>query len=509
MQLAATVQDRKNGPETAQKNERAFSENGGSSIVRSLAKTHAGYWRTRVERRTYNYGGETVEVPEYSVRMEFGGIRRRLTLGTAIKEEAVTKARDIYLSLVAKGSDATMAELSPKTAAHGLRKDTGPTVGEFLLEVERTSNLKPKTFRRYAQYFRMLAAQVHGIESDTSRYDYRNGGLTLWREQVDAVPLSAITPAAVADWKIGYLKRAGSDPRRKLEVNRSFNAALRHCKSLFSANIINKANFAVRIPKFKVPDGQHGECEKYWFETLDFERAGSMKFHAPAGVTYEALLKKARHELRSEHPEAYKLFLLCLCAGLRRAEADICLWTQLSPDDSSIRIESNEFIEPKHGSGGTVYVDPSLMKELLGLKGVTEESFVVNSPWKWKATTYWRYRCEPHWRHLREWLESSGISARKKVHELRKLFGDAIVKQNGIFAGSAQLRHATIQMTASHYTDPRQRAALPVGDLLSEGNVKNSHSQSLRNPKTRRRIRANDCRDDITGGTTFESRAKV
>ncbi|HTQ50118.1 MAG TPA: hypothetical protein VMJ12_05360, partial [Candidatus Acidoferrales bacterium] len=32
----------------------------------------------------------------------------------------------------------------------------------------------------------------------------------------------------------------------------------------------------------------------------------------------------------------------------------------------------------------------------------------------------------------------------------------------------AQLRHSTIQMTASHYTDPRQRAALPVGELLSD-----------------------------------------
>src|SRR4029077_522622 len=80
----------------------------------------------------------------------------------------------------------------------------------------------------------------------------------------------------------------------------------------------------------------------------------------------------------------------------------------------------------------------------------------------------------------------NGISAKKKVHELRKIFGDAIVKQNGIFAGSAQLRHSTIQMTASHYTDPRhwghstikspashytdprQRAALPVGKLFSD-----------------------------------------
>jgi hypothetical protein len=67
-----------------------------------------------------------------------------------------------------------------------------------------------------------------------------------------------------------------------------------------------------------------------------------------------------------------------------------------------------------------------------------------------------------------EWLETNGISARKKIHELRKLFGDAIVKREGIFAGSAQLRHSTIQMTANHYANPRQRAALPVGSLFSD-----------------------------------------
>lgn len=238
-------------------------------------------------------------------------------------------------------------------------------------------------------------------------------------------------------------------------VNRSFNSALRHCKSLFSSQIINKPNFTVKVPRFKVPDGQLGEREAYWFDTVDFERVGSMKFQSPAGVTYEKLVTNARSELRSEHPEAYKLFLLCLCAGLRRAEADVCLWTQLNSEDSSIRIEANEFIEPKHGSGGTVYVDPSLMKELLSFKTEASESFVLNSTRGWKPVMYQRYRCEPHWRTLLDWLEANGISARKKVHELRKLFGDAIVKQNGIFAGSAQLRHSTIQMTASHYTDPR------------------------------------------------------
>jgi hypothetical protein len=49
---------------------------------------------------------------------------------------------------------------------------------------------------------------------------------------------------------------------------------LRHCKSLFSSHIINKPNFTVRVPRFKVPDGQLGERQAYWFETVDFERAG-------------------------------------------------------------------------------------------------------------------------------------------------------------------------------------------------------------------------------------------
>lgn len=483
MQLAATDQDQKNGPETAQKTGRALHGDRERAPTRALPKTHVGYWRPRVERRTYEYGGRRSEVPEYSVRMEYGGFRRRLTLGTALKEEAATKARDIYLSLLANGWSATLAELAPKTANETVKSDIGPSVGEFLIEVERTANLKPRTFRRYAQYFRMLAAHVQRVERDASRYDYRNGGLEVWRGHVDAVPLSAITPAAVADWKVDYLKRAGGDPRRQLEVNRSFNAALRHCKSLFSSRIINKANFAVKIPRFKVADGQHGEREAYWFETLDFQRAGSMKFQSPPGVTYEALVRHARDELRSQAPEAYKLFLLCLCAGLRRAEADVCLWAQLSPGDDSIRIESNEFIDPKHGSGGTVYVDASLMNELLSFKGETQEGFVVNSPWEWKPTAYWRYRCEPHWRTLMNWLEEHGIKARKKVHELRKLFGDAIVKQKGIFAGSAQLRHATIQMTASHYADPRQRAVLPVANLFQ----KEAKAGSPRNPSRSRR----------------------
>jgi hypothetical protein len=438
-------------------------------------KTHVNYWKARLEHRSYSREDHNFEVAEWSVRIHYKRIRKSFDLETANKEEAATKARDIYVSLVAKGWAATVAELTPQVMTPINPTEGTPTVGEFIAEVERTSNLKPKTLWRYISYFRMLAAQIQGLKRDNSRYDYYSGGVTRWHEKVAAIPLAAITPAAVADWKIAYLRRAGNDPHRKLEVNRSFNSALRHWKSLFSSQIINKPNFGVKIPRFKVADGQTGERSVYWFETVDFERYGSMKFQSPAGVTYETLLLNARKELRTGNPETYKLFLLCLCAGMRRAEADVCLWSQLNPEDNSIRIEANKYIEPKHGSGGTVYVDPALMQELVSFKEETKGEFVVSSTHRWKPTMYWRYRCEPHWRVLKGWLEANGISARKKVHELRKIFGDAIVKQNGIFAGSAQLRHSTIQMTASHYADPRQRAALPVANVFSK--VIEQHNQ--------------------------------
>ena len=470
-QLIATVEDRKSGQEVAKKlaaNSQADSE---KKLPKRFPKTHVGYWKARLEHRTYSYHGQHRKTGEWSVRIKHRGIRRSFDLDTANKEDAATKARDIYLSLVAKGWDATLASFDqPLPVSIPVAVNGEATVGAFLKEVARVSNLKPKTFHRYALYFRALAAHIRGFANDKAKYCHWHGKYAAWAQKVETTPLRAISPAAAADWKIAYLSRADNNPKRRLEVSRSFNTALRNCKSLFSANIINQPNFSIVVPKFKIRDGQKGEREVYWFEPLKFEKNGSMKFHAPPGISYAGLLKAAREELRSEHTEAYKLFLLCLCAGLRRAEGDTLLCNQLQQDDNSIRIESTAYHQPKHDSCGIVYVDAALMKELLSLTDMTSE-FVVSSQIQWKNTMYVFYRCEPHWKTLMDWLEEKGITARKKVHELRKLFGDAIVKQNGIFAGSAQLRHTTIQMTANHYTDPRQRAILPVSTLFSDNQV--------------------------------------
>ena len=65
MQSRITVLDRKSGPEVARKNpsnELTLLERNQAS--RSIPKTNVAYWRSRVERRQFEYGGTENEVPE-------------------------------------------------------------------------------------------------------------------------------------------------------------------------------------------------------------------------------------------------------------------------------------------------------------------------------------------------------------------------------------------------------------------------------------------------------------
>ena len=169
---------------------------------RTYPKTHANYWKSRLEHRTYTRDGNTFEVAEWSVRIHFKGIRKSFDLESANKEEAAVRARDIYLSLLAKGWSATINELAPQAMPPIEASSDSATVGEFLAEVERTANLKPVTFRQYAQALRQFVAQIAGVKSGVSRYDYRRGGLTAWRKLVDATPLSTVTPAAAAPMRV-------------------------------------------------------------------------------------------------------------------------------------------------------------------------------------------------------------------------------------------------------------------------------------------------------------------
>ncbi len=76
------------------------------------------------------------------------------------------------------------------------------------------------------------------------------------------------------------------------------------------------------------------------------------------------------------------------------------------------------------------------------------------------------YRAELEFSELYEWLGSKGVSARKKLHELRKECGAVIANSMGIFAASRALRHGDIGITSQYYFDKKVRITMGLDSLL-------------------------------------------
>src|SRR5438046_150605 len=96
-----TVQNMQKGTERGQWNPRPRAQ---------LAKTHQDYWQARLRKRSYtSQNGTEVEIPTWQVRLKHLGRESWFNLHTALKAAASVKARDIYLHLIGRGWDDTLA----------------------------------------------------------------------------------------------------------------------------------------------------------------------------------------------------------------------------------------------------------------------------------------------------------------------------------------------------------------------------------------------------------------
>src|SRR5258708_12505446 len=59
------------------------------------------------------------------------------------------------------------------------------------------------------------------------------------------------------------------------------------------------------------------------------------------------LIKAAKAELRDSLPEAYKVFLLAVGAGLRKKKTDLLEWPSFRGEQNVIRIESTRYFHPQ------------------------------------------------------------------------------------------------------------------------------------------------------------------
>lgn len=432
-----------------------------------VSKTHVNYWKKHLLRNSFTRDGELHEVAEFCVKIQHLGRRQTFSLGTDHRETAATKAREIYLTIIAKGWDAAQTLFNPGML---VRKDD-PTLGEFFAEVQAKAGLSAKTFRNYASAFRTIAsASAPKLANDQSKYDYRGGGQQQWLTRVDAIKLSAMTPDRVQQWKLTHIKKAGTSLSAQVTARRTVNSYIRCARSLFSKRVLKFVK--VRLPT-TLP-----------FEGIELEQnVGDMRYKSK--IKAKALVDAAKEELRAAFPESYKAFLLGLFCGLRRSEIDLLEWTAMDWQLNQIAISATDHFEPKtDGSEDFVEVDPEVMAELQSYFAASKSPFVLNSPLPPRTGLDRQYyRCQQTFKHLTDWLRLQGVTANKPIHELRKEFGSLVNAAHGIYAASRALRHSDITTSARHYIAKKQRTTVGLGHLL--GNAEPT-TESWREPTNNR-----------------------
>jgi len=114
-----------------------------SNAKRSLSRSYADYWKSRLFQRSYKHEGTQHQVNNLYVRIQHGGRREFFPLHTTNRDAAAIKARDIFTFLKANGWQSTLTKFKPDA---DVQPKLAVTVGDYLGAVERTGRLRPRTF---------------------------------------------------------------------------------------------------------------------------------------------------------------------------------------------------------------------------------------------------------------------------------------------------------------------------------------------------------------------------
>jgi integrase len=246
------------------------------------------------------------------------------------------------------------------------------------------------------------------------------------------------------------------------------NYYIRNARSLFGKKVQKKFR-ELGLPAFENP-----------FSGVELEKQGSTRYIST--IRANELLVKAKKDLRKKDPDAWKVILCALGAGLRRAEIDGLHLDQLDLTKACVRVIDHEHFEAKtEDSIGEVQVDPSLIEELMeGMDG--NSPFVIESDTPpaegTRAPGY--YRCNNTFGRVTEWLRNHGINSDRPIHVLRKEFGSIINAQADIFTAMTQLRHSNIGTTAAFYADNRRTSTVRLSDLMKSGKQRASEQGMLK-----------------------------
>lgn len=398
------------------------------------------------DARVFRYKPEDTNSMFY-IKLQYDGRRDTFCTRAVNRSQAASVAKTIYMELRTLGWETTLKKHKPEA-----EPESTATVGEFIDRISRQFIGQNRTIEDYCRSFRRVVADIFEVPRDEKRYDYFNGGRLDWVGKVNAIRLADVTPEKIQSWRVGYLDRVGDDLDRRRSAQTSLNTVLRQCRSLFSPKRLDLIKFD---PPIESP-----------FRKVKLEPEGDARYRST--IDAPKLVTAALVEL-VDKPELLKIFILAVCAGLRRNEIDKLQWPAFDWVGSSVHIGPTRYLHVKsQKSIGDVDLDPETCALFRGYYARRKSEFVIESDVEAQPRAgYSHYRCTKIFAELAEWLRSKGLTGRTPIHTLRKEFGSLVAQQFGVHSASLALRHSEISITSKHYVGKKARTVVGLGHLLN------------------------------------------
>ena len=130
-----------------------------NAVLGHFAKSDIHYWQRSIFRQTYRRNGKTLATRDWAMKVAHEGRRETFPLKTPNKAAAAALARDVYLSLVVNGWEATVARYKRRSVAVISRRTSGQqcSVGEFLDAIFRIAT-NQRTVEAHAKRFRQIVS---------------------------------------------------------------------------------------------------------------------------------------------------------------------------------------------------------------------------------------------------------------------------------------------------------------------------------------------------------------
>lgn len=250
------------------------------------------------------------------------------------------------------------------------------------------------------------------------------------RRTIEALPAYCITAELVRRFQSAYLEDAIGNDGQTLESRR------------IGANSIRAQAFSVLNPELvgmAFPDARTVNPLRVEVPRFNYDRS------------LHLTISEALTELAESNPEAAKVIVLALGAGLRRAEIAAARYAWLTPNPPTITVgPTDTWKGPKSRKRREIPVTPQVY---LFFGQDAPECRIVADPVQAIPTAT-------------AWLRQVGVKDRKPLHYLRKMFGSLVADEVGIAAASVILGHADLKTTMTHYYS-RTGGHKPVATIKS------------------------------------------